>query len=407
MPGSTPEQTYEYDPATSKFDFNGATLIDDPRINKANPMGNMFTPPENRLVSYEMPDGSVVQYAPGTDTVTTYNPALSTFKYAGNTYEGIPYAQPEIYNNGQAYQLGPQDEQYWATKFQGQDVLLNTGLNYEYDPATGKAKDYGGGLGRDLRVYAPSKDGGFTDFMTNNGWMIPVAMATAGAGAAALGGEAAATGLGAGAAEGSTASTLPSLAWTAPEIGGGATGSTFGSLNAALPAAGSVGGAGAGMSAALPSGVMIGDGTLGTTIGATYMEAAPGQLALDSFGNAIPASSVGVGGYAPSGTSLTDALKTANQARQTLSAGSNLSKLLSGVAGMGSAGGQVARMSGQSVANPQQIASLLSGAQNTGYVGQIKGNQNPFLFTSPGQTQATEGTYDVSGSNLANALRKA
>jgi hypothetical protein len=45
--------------------------------------------------------------------------------------------------------------------------------------------------------------------------------------------------------------------------------------------------------------------------------------------------------------------------------------------------------------------------QANSFIGQIKGNQNPFLFNVPGQTVASEGMYDVSGSNFAkaNALR--
>jgi hypothetical protein len=346
MPGSAPEQTYEYDPATSKFDFNGATLIDDPRL-KSSPMGQYFTPSESKLVTYQMPDGAVVQYAPGTDTVTTYNPSLSTFKYAGNTYEGIPYAQPEIYSNGQAYELGPQDEKYWSTKFQGQDVLLNTGLNYEYDPVTGKAKDYGGGLGRDLRVIAPSKSGGFSDFMTENGWILPVAMATAGAGAAALGG-------GAAAAEGAGAA---------------------GSMDAYMASAGL---------------------NPGTYAAADFSPAYTGISDYMTQAGMNPGTFEGTGFQMPAGSSVKDALTYANRARQ-------IGGLLNNVAGMGSSRG------GTSGINPQQLASLLGGGstpQTNSFIGQIKGNQNPFLFVAPNQTQATEGTYDVSGSNLANALRK-
>jgi len=217
--------------------------------------------------------------------------------------------------------------------------------------------------------------------------------------ALAAGAAAAAEGAGGvAAAEGSTASALPSLSWTAPEIGGSATGSTFGSLNAALPAAGSVGGAGAGMSAALPSGVMIGDGTLGTVMGATYMEAAPGQLALDAFGNAIPASSVGFGGYAPTGTSLSDILNAADKVRKGVGAANSIVKMVGG--GNTKTGGTSGGIDLSKLANavrgpsfePMQVASIQS--------------KNPFLFNTPGQTQASEGMYDVSGSNLANALRK-
>jgi hypothetical protein len=71
---------------------------------------------------------------------------------------------------------------------------------------------------------------------------------------------------------------------------------------------------GTGLTGALPAGVMVGDGTLGTTIGATYMSSGPGQFAVNALGNAIPASSVGIGGFAPaSGLSIgiKDALNVA------------------------------------------------------------------------------------------------
>lgn len=101
-----------------------------------------------------------------------------------------------------------------------------------------------------------------------------------------------------------------------------------GGLNAALPAAGSVGGAGS-MSAALPAGTIIGDGTLGTIMGASYAASAPGQFAIDALGNAIPASSVGIGslGGVSGGydllSNLGNALKGAQVAKGLLGAGKN------------------------------------------------------------------------------------
>lgn len=100
-----------------------------------------------------------------------------------------------------------------------------------------------------------------------------------------------------------------------------------GGLNAALPAAGSVGGAGS-MSAALPAGTMIGDGTFGTILGASYSAAAPGQFATDIFGNAIPASSIGIGSTGAAGgydllSNLGNALKGAQLAKGLLGAGKN------------------------------------------------------------------------------------
>lgn len=241
------------------------------------------------------------------------------------------------------------------------------------------------------------------------GWkdyIVPASILLAGAGTAigtgalaggATAGEAAGAG-GAIGAGGSSAS-LPSLSWTAPEIGGSVgSGSTFGSLNAALPATGSVGGAGAGLSAQLAPGAVLGTGLNGGAIGGSYLAGANGMVATDFLGNAIPASSVGMGGIEGTGTSVLDALKTANQVRQGVSAANSIAKLL---------GGGTAAKTGLGTAN--QLASLLRPtAQTSDYLGQYKMNQNPFVFTPQGQTVASEGMYDVSGSNpMANALRKA
>jgi len=89
--------------------------------------------------------------------------------------------------------------------------------------------------------------------------------------------------------------------------------------------------------------------------------------------------------------SAKDALSYANKAK-------SLASLLSSTGGSKSAIGN----------NPMQLASILGPAtSNNNFIGQIKANQNPFIFTPAGQTTASEGMYDVSGSNLANALRKA
>jgi hypothetical protein len=161
-----------------------------------------------------------------------------------------------------------------------------------------------------------------------------------------------------------------------------------------------------GMTGEIPSGVMVGDGSVGTTLGQTYMSAASGQLAVDTSGAAIPATSVGIEGFAPTTTtSITDALKTANQVKQAASTANTIAKLLGGTSTATKAAGTTGTTSGL---NLSALASLLKpAAQTNSYVGQIKANQNPFTFTSAGQTAASPGMYDVSGSNLANALRKA
>jgi hypothetical protein len=133
-----------------------------------------------------------------------------------------------------------------------------------------------------------------------------------------------ATGAGTAAAT-DTVSSLPSL--TDPslttQIGAPSTSTgSFGSITAPATGSGAIPGAGAttlpggGLTGALPAGTMVGDGTLGTTLGATYMSAGPGQFAVDALGNAIPATSVGIGGFDPTtGLSLSD-LNNARKAAQ-------------------------------------------------------------------------------------------
>jgi hypothetical protein len=148
-----------------------------------------------------------------------------------------------------------------------------------------------------------------------------------------------ATGAGTAAAT-DTVSSLPSL--TDPslttQIGAPSTSTgSFGSITAPATGSGAIPGAGAttlpggGLTGALPAGTMVGDGTLGTTIGATYMSAGPGQFALDAAGNAIPASSIGIDGFAPSssGLSLSDlnnAKNVVQTANQLLSSPSSIAK---------------------------------------------------------------------------------
>jgi hypothetical protein len=100
-------------------------------------------------------------------------------------------------------------------------------------------------------------------------------------------------------------------------------------------------------------------------------------------------------------SSASEALKTANQVRQGLGTASSIAKLVSP-----STGGATGTTGGG--ANLNQLANLLRPqTQTNDFLGQYKMNQNPFSFTSQGQTAASPGMYDVSGSNLANALRKA
>ena len=124
---------------------------------------------------------------------------------------------------------------------------------------------------------------------------------------------------------------------------------------------------------------------IASTLAASYT---PAELA----GTGIE--SLNWGANAAKGLTAADALKYASQAKQALGVGGTLAKLLGG--------------SGTGTGSQKQLASLLGGgsAQTNDFLGQYKMNENPFTFTSQGQTTASPGMYDVSGSNLANALRK-
>jgi hypothetical protein len=115
-----------------------------------------------------------------------------------------------------------------------------------------------------------------------------------------------------------TANTaLPAIPGTAPY-----TPSAFGTLTPPLTGSGAVAGGmstaipGVGLTGALPANVLVGNGTLGTTMGATYMAAGPGQFALDAMGNAIPATSVGIEGFAPP-TGISNALSSLSNVLRT------------------------------------------------------------------------------------------
>jgi len=184
-----------------------------------------------------------------------------------------------------------------------------------------------------------------------------------------------ATGTGAGAgtaAATDTVSSLPSL--TDPslttQIGApqASTGS-FGSISAPLEGSGAIPGAGAttlpggGLTGALPAGTMVGDGTLGTTIGATYMSAGPGQFAVDALGNAIPATSVGIGGFDPTtGLSLSDlnnARKAAELANSLLSSSGSTSTATK--SGLSSTTSPTASTTGTASDGTSSISSLPKG----------------------------------------------
>lgn len=110
---------------------------------------------------------------------------------------------------------------------------------------------------------------------------------------------------------------------------------------------------------------------------------------------------------AANSTSFKDILSNANRIR---SGANTLAKLLGGgntTAGTtGATSGATAGTTGG--ANTQQLASLLALPTQAAPGGLYRMNQNPFNFGTQGQTVASQGMYDVSGTNpMANALRKA
>jgi len=305
----------------------------------------------------------------------------------------------------------------------------------------GTRTPFGGGgdifqsVGNTISGWDPNVTEGVGDYLSENGWMIPLAMITAGAGAALGGavtagevvGEGAVAGAGgATAADGTVfaaGSTIPAgttmaegSVIVAGETGaaGGASAVTatpgadavlgsstnianltpsgagnFGSIVAPLEGSGAIPGAGAitnagGLTGAMGAGTMVGDGTLGTTIGQTYMAAAPGQFALDASGAAIPAGASGIAGTVPSSRlSASDILNNAKRAK-------NLSDALKQGAssGLSNSLGQLAQG-----ANPQGQA--LGAA--------VRGNPNPFTFSPQ---QPIQDTKPLDLASLANLLKQ-
>ena len=253
------------------------------------------------------------------------------------------------------------------------------------------AQTYDPSKGGDFFSQNPSVDngqglGGVAGYLRGHGYMVPLAVMTAGAAAGAMGGAAAAEGLGATSAgigagtEG--AAGLGGVAGTEGAAGIGAMGPTYAEMGYAP---GAFTDANLGYTGAAQE-----LGLSGSSTGLTDLSGAQGSAMLESMG------------LNTSGMSAADILKYATQAKQALGVGTTLAKLLGGT---GTTSGTT---SGTSKINSNALANLLRpAAQTNDYVGQIKANQNPFTFTSAGQTVASPGMYDVSGSNLATALRKA
>jgi hypothetical protein len=176
------------------------------------------------------------------------------------------------------------------------------------------------GIGADTAITSELGQQAFFDALANGAASTDAINAGLAADAAA-----ASAGAGVGGVATDTTSSLPSL--TDPslttQIGAPSTSTGgFGTITAPATGSGAIPGAGAttlpggGLTGALPAGTIVGDGTAGTAFGQLYNAAGPGQFALDAFGNAIPYSSVGLGGIAPeTGLSLSD-LNNARKAAQ-------------------------------------------------------------------------------------------
>lgn len=166
-------------------------------------------------------------------------------------------------------------------------------------------------------------------------------------------------------------------------------------FSAALPALSNAAGSGSYLASEL-AGPTYGElgitGVEGGFAGPTYAEM--GYTGLNQ-GQAIAAADAA--SAAAKGLTLSEALSAANKARTGLGLASSIAKAVGG----GNSGAQSGSQGG---VNLQQLASLLrpTNTFNPINLGQIQ-PKNPFIFNTQGQTQASEGMYDVSG--MANALR--
>ena len=327
--------------------------------------------------SWLSPEGGIINLDPQTGA-STYSPPASS--YSATNRFGQNYGVSSLSNSPYSYN--------------GQNIAISP-TTAQIDPNTGKALSDANGQ----PLYYAVQDAGQGGNFWNENMMGALKVGAFALGAsgldAALGGAELGTGMvdasgniiGGGSAGASVGSglagagetVLPTTSYAGadsvlnapnvqiPDFGVGMPSGASGGITAPLEGSGAIPGAGAttlgegGLTGALPANVMVGDGTLGTTMGATYMSAAPGQFALDASGAAIPASSVGIGGFSPS---TLPSISTSD-----VSNASKLAKALTSQAG----------------------SQLSSAAQNlaTGQTGVgmalpnlVRGNQNPFAYTA-------------------------
>jgi hypothetical protein len=139
---------------------------------------------------------------------------------------------------------------------------------------------------------------------------------------------------------------------------------------------------------------------MGPTYGELGLTGVEGGLAGPTYGELgytglNQAEAIAAADAASQSFSGADALKNANRLK-------NIAKLLTG--------SESSKIFGQKMPTANQFSAYQQMAQpvQEQFGGLYRMNQNPFSFGTQGQSIASEGMYDVSGSNpLANALRKA
>jgi hypothetical protein len=228
------------------------------------------------------------------------------------------------------------------------------------------------------------------DWMSENGWILPVAMITAGVANGALGAEAltAEGGVAAGSAELAGPSLAGSQAFDAAIASGASTVEASAAADAAAQAAINAG-QGIGTATGASSGIAdIGLGTDAALQGPTYGEL--GVTGVPEGGMGPTYAEMGNTGLnteqaisaadtAARNSQIAEALKTANQVRQGVGTANNLAKMLTSGAG--------SQLSGAA----QNFATGQTGV-GSAIPALIRGNQNPFLQTAqqPIQNKKTD-----------------
>ena len=257
--------------------------------------------------------------------------------------------------------------------------------------------------------------GTFINTIQKNGWLVPLALATAGAGMGLAGGAAAAEGAGVGALETTGAGGLAGGGGFVPAAGSGASfgidaGATYGLAGATAPlesgAGGLAGGGGFTPSAGSGANFAIDPTAAYTTAGTPSLSAPIGDQPGDY---PMPGENGTASQWTPSNinpndvtklldynvansqsTSLADALKTANQVKQGVSTANSLAKMLSQSAGSGLS---------------NSLGQLAKGANSQGQALTpfVRGNTNPFTYTAQ---QPIQNAQPMDLSALSKLLRQ-